>query len=313
MRATLRSMKRAESARAAIASLGAPHLDDLTFVQADLSADAGWSAAMAGVSQVYHVASPFPMTMPKDENDVIIPAREGVKRVLTAAVSAGVKRLVMTAAFGDVAMGYDKSHNDHVYTERDWSNVAPDSKITAYYKSKTLAEQDAWEFATAHPEMELVTMLPVAVLGPVIGPRITGSNSLIESLVKGTMPGYLHFYMPIVDVRDLVSAHILAMTTPAAAGQRFIISNGQALSFKGIGTILANGVTAPMKLPRVTLPNWAIYLLAPFNGQASDVIPELDVRRQMSSQHAADVLHWHPQYTVADTIVATANSILALS
>ena len=311
VRATLRSMKRQDAARKAIQSLGVESTDQLSFVEADLSSDDGWADAMSGIKQVYHVASPFPMTQPKDEMEVIKPAREGVHRVLSAALKAGVKRIVMTAAFGDVAMGYSKARNNHLYTEADWSNLGPDSVITAYYKSKTLAEQDAWAFVKAHPELELVTILPVAVLGPVIGNRITGSNELIESLVKGNMPGYIDYYIPVIDVRDLIEAHVLAMSTPAAAGQRFIISNEPTMSFKQIGGILADGVDEPMKLPKISLPNWTLHLLAPFNGQAKDAIPELGVARKFTSKHAHEVFNWHPPYSAREPIVASAKSILA--
>jgi nucleoside-diphosphate-sugar epimerase len=140
---------------------------------------------------------------------------KGPLRVLRAARDAGVKRVVLTSAFH--AVGYGHPHTDHVFTEDDWS-VLDGPGTSTYGKSKTLAERAAWDFVAAEGgSLELATILPVAVMGPVMGKAISGANHIISRSLDRSMPGYPHLWIPIVDVRDVARAHILAMTTPGAA------------------------------------------------------------------------------------------------
>ena len=78
----------------------------LTFVEAELTRDAGWAEAVAGCEFVLHMASPFPVKAPRDENELIVPAREGTVRVLRAAREAGVKRVVVTSSFAAIGYGH---------------------------------------------------------------------------------------------------------------------------------------------------------------------------------------------------------------
>ena len=147
---------------------------------------------------------------------MIVPARDGALRVLRAARDAGVKRVVLTSAFH--AVGFGHPHTDHVFTEADWS-VIDGPGVDAYGKSKILAERAAWDFMAAEGgSTELVTMLPVAVMGPVMARRSPAQTTLIQRCLDGQMPGYPNMYIPIVDVRDVAGAHVAAMTAPSAAG-----------------------------------------------------------------------------------------------
>ena len=105
VRTTVRSPAREASVRATLKSAGADPGAALAFAAADLMSDAGWADAAAGCDYVLHVASPFPLTVPKDENELIVPAREGALRVLRAARDAGVKRVVLTSSFAAVGYG----------------------------------------------------------------------------------------------------------------------------------------------------------------------------------------------------------------
>ncbi|MFK5121452.1 NAD-dependent epimerase/dehydratase family protein, partial [Klebsiella pneumoniae] len=84
-------------------------------------ADAGWTAASTGVDYVLHVASPFPPAGVTNEDDIIVPARDGTLRVLRAARDAGVRRVVVTSSFA--AVGYGAEPRD-LYTEDDWTDPA---------------------------------------------------------------------------------------------------------------------------------------------------------------------------------------------
>ena len=105
VRATVRSLKREGDVRAMLKEGGVEAGDRLSFVAADLEHDAGWPQAVAGCEYVLHVASPFPLSIPKHEDELIVPAREGSLRVLRASRDAGVKRVVLTSSFAAIGYG----------------------------------------------------------------------------------------------------------------------------------------------------------------------------------------------------------------
>src|SRR5438270_6409410 len=166
VRTTVRNLKREADVRSMLQQGGVDAGDRLSFVAADLERDAGWSAAVAGCDYVLHVASPFPANVPKDENELIIPAREGALRVLRAARDAGVKRVVLTSSFA--AIGYGQTPQAAPFNETNWTD--PNSPgVSAYAKSKTLAERAAWDFVAQQGErLELSVVNPVGVFGPVL-------------------------------------------------------------------------------------------------------------------------------------------------
>ena len=209
VRTTVRSPEREATVRE---QLGAENAEALSFVTADLMADAGWADAVSGCDFVLHVASPFPLGPPKHEDDLIVPAREGALRVLEAARDARVKRVVMTSSFA--AIGYGTSPRDTPFSEEDWTNPDGDG-VSAYVKSKTLAERAAWDFiASEGGGLELSVVNPVGVFGPVLGPDFSTSIQLVKRLLDGAMPGIPRVAYGIVDVRDVADLHRRAMTDP---------------------------------------------------------------------------------------------------
>ena len=171
--------------------------------------------------------------MPKDENDLIAPARDGALRVLKAARDAGVKRVVLTSSFAAIGYGAPKDRTA-AFTEEDWTNLK-DPTVQPYQKSKTIAERAAWDFiAREGGGLELAVVNPVLVLGPVLGPDVSSSILLIKRLLDGAMPGCPDIWFGTVDVRDVADLHLRAMTDPAANGERFIATSGDFLSIRQI-------------------------------------------------------------------------------
>ncbi|KDE98729.1 epimerase [Mycolicibacterium aromaticivorans JS19b1 = JCM 16368] len=308
VRTTLRSLTGEANVRSVLGEAGMVNGQNLAFTEADLTGDAGWAEATAGIEYVLHVASPVQPGHVADENDLIVPAREGTLRVLRAARDAGVTRVVLTSAFHAVSWGHP--HDDHVFTERDWT-IVDGSGVDAYGKSKTLAERSAWEFVqTSGGRMELTTMLPVAVMGPVLGHKLSGSNHLIQRILNGDMPGFPHLFFPIVDVRDVAKAHILAMTNPAVGGERFLLSNGPAVEMKDIGALIRSRFgPAAKKVPRRTLPDVVVRVGALFNPELKSLVPELGYRKNSSNEKARKILGWAPR-DPEDAIVAAAESMI---
>ncbi|WP_432825660.1 SDR family oxidoreductase [Dactylosporangium sp. CA-092794] len=309
VRATVRSLDREAAVREVLTEAGMVNGDALSFAAADLTGDAGWADAVAGVDFVLHVASPVMPGHVDNPDDVIVPAREGTLRVLRAAHDAGVKRVVLTSAFH--AVGWGHPHDDHVFTEDDWTVVgAPD--VDAYGEAKTVAERAAWDFIRSEGSpTELVTVLPVAVMGPGMGHQVSGSNNIIRRLLDGDIPGYPNLYFPIVDVRDVAAGHILAMTTKDAAGQRFLLSNGPAVPFKEIGALIRAHVgTAAANVPTRTIPDLAVKAGARFNAQMREIASDLGYSRKTSNEKARRVLGWKPRGP-EEAIVAAAQSLVA--
>src|ERR1700729_2130831 len=200
-RTTVRDLKREGEARAMLRQGGAGDVGErLTFVRADLSADAGWAEAVRGCDTVLHVASPFPVTVPRDENELIVPARDGALRVLKAARDAGVKRVVLTSSF--VAVGYGAPKNrTAVFTEGDWTNLN-DPSVQPYGKSKTIAERAAWDFmAREGGQLELAVVNPTLIFGPVLGSDTSASIVLVKRLLDGSLPGCPDLWFGVVEGR----------------------------------------------------------------------------------------------------------------
>lgn len=307
VRATIRSLAKEAAARAVLQAAGMDPDARLSFVAADLLSDDGWADAVAGVDHILHVASPVQPGHVANEDDLIIPARDGALRVLRAARDAGVRRVVLTSAFHAVSWGHP--HTNHVFTEADWT-ILEGPGVDAYGKSKTLSEQAAWAFMAAEGgDMELTTLLPVAVMGPIMGKEISGANHIIQRMLSGGMPAFPQLYIPIVDVRDVATAHTLAMTHPAAAGERFLLSNGRALSLKEIGGILkAELGEAAARVPTRQIPNLVLRLAALSNAELRPFVPDLGYAKKTSNAKAERLLGWTPR-GAREAIIAAGQTI----
>ncbi len=287
----------------------------LSFFAADLERDAGWPEAVAGCEYVLHVASPFPATVPKNEDELIVPARAGAIRVLRAARDAGVKRVVLTSSFA--AIGYGHKPQAEPFDETDWTDVNGEG-VTAYVKSKTLAERAAWDFVKREGQnkdggrLGLSVVNPVGVFGPVLGPDYSTSILIVQRLLDGAVPGLPKLYFGVVDVRDVAALHLRAMTHPAANGERFLAIAGHFLSTLEIAKILkARLGPAAKRVPTRQLPNFVIRLAALRDRAVKQIVPELGKKKNATSEKAKSMLGWSPR-SREESIIAAAESLLRL-
>jgi nucleoside-diphosphate-sugar epimerase len=310
VRTTVRNLSREPGVRAMLKQGGAEPGERLTFVAADLTSDTNWPQAVAGCEFVLHVASPFPPALPKHEDELIVPAREGALRVLRAARDAGVKRVVLTSSFA--AIGYGHHGQTKPFDETSWTNPNA-SDVQPYVKSKTLAERSAWDFMAAEGgSLELAVVNPVAVFGPVLGPDYSTSVLLVQRLMDGALPGCPKIYFGAVDVRDVADMHLRAMTNPAAKGQRFLCISGDFMSMLDIATVLKRNLGPRAKrVPTRQLPNWLVRLASLRDPAVKQVLPELGKTKNATNEKARRMLGWQPR-TNEEAIVATAESLLAL-
>ena len=295
---TVRSVAKSEGTRAALAAV--TNVDRLSFAIADLTSDDGWDAAMAGCTFVCHVASPFILAEPKDENVMIGPAVAGTTRVLTAAKRAGVRRVVVTSSIVSISAGKPSGR----YGTDSWSDTSAD--IGAYAKSKTLAERAAWEIA-ADGAFELVAINPGFILGPPLGETGEGtSEALLSDLIGGKMPMVPDIAMGMVDVRDVAALQVAALTAPGANGHRFIASTAEPVEMSHLATVVrAAGFT---KAPRIKAPNFMIKTMALFDRSVRAMVPQLGVRVAYDNQATFDVLGWVPT-PIETTVVEMATAI----
>jgi nucleoside-diphosphate-sugar epimerase len=304
VRTTVRSLSREAEVREMVGD------GPLEVVSADLTEDAGWAEAVAGCDAVLHVASPFPLGQPKHEDELIVPARDGALRVLRAAREAGARRVVLTSSFA--AIGYGHGDTDKVYDETSWTDVDGPG-VSAYAKSKTIAERAAWDFVGDNggsPELAVVN--PVAVLGPLLGPDPSTSIELVKRLIDGSMPGTPKVAYGLVDVRDVADLHVRAMTAPEAAGERFLAIGEDFRWISETADWLREDLPdRAKKIPKRQLPNVLVRAAALFDGSLRQLTPELGVRKRATNEKARRLLGWSPRGD-REAVAATAESLLAL-
>jgi len=281
---TIRSRAKADSTRIAIAKV-AP-VDRLSFVEADLSSDRGWAYAMKGCTYVMHVASPFLLAEPKDENEIITTAVEGTKRVMHAAQQASVKRLVLTSSTFAMIAGKDSGR----YGSDAWSDTT--ASIGAYAKSKTLAERAAWAAAKGG-DMELSVINPGAVFGPSLGAKLDGQSvAMMADMITGKMPMIPDMAMGMVDVRDVARLHVEAMTAAGAAGKRFIAASAEPVEMATVARVLRDaGYT---KVPSLRAPTMLLEIMGLFDNEVKGMLPFIGKAAAFTNEATFDVLQWQP-------------------
>ncbi len=284
----------------------------LKVFEAELMSDAGWAEANAGCTHVAHVASPLSTRTPKDENDMIVPAREGTLRALRFAKAAGVKRFVQTSSIAAIA--YGRSEKEYTVTEADWTNV-DDPDVTPYAKSKTIAERAARDWVAAEGakdghSLEFVSVNPVLVLGPVDSSDFSPSVEPIKLLLNGSVPRAPDIGFGVVDTRDVADLHVRCLEQPGLGGERFIAA-GKFMKMIDVADALRAGL-GPLntrKAPRKTMPSWMASLFMLINAEFRSIKNEIGKVRHSDASHAEKVLGWKTR-PVEESIVDCGRSLI---
>jgi len=287
VRTTIRSESRKQEVLEAMKKHSS-NCENLEFYIADLLKDDGWKEAVEGSKYVLHVASPFFLGEPENEDVFIKPAVEGTLRVLKACANADVQKVVLTSSFA--AVGYGHPREKEVYTEEDWSRV--DGEISAYAKSKTLAEKAAWEFVENLEEskkFDLTVINPVAVTGPMLTSDIGSSNDFLLKLISGSMPACPKIHMGYIDVRDVAKAHIFSMTEEKTNGERIIVSENE-MFFAEVGKTLNEA--GFKKSPTKELPNFLVKIMSFFVGELKTLLTALDRKGDIDKTKAERFFNW---------------------
>lgn len=284
---TLRNLERKNSVEDII-NKHSSNTQLLSFREIDLeSSEKEWVGVMENVDYVIHIASPFPTTLPKTDNEIVTPAKQGTLNVLKAATQSKVKKVIITSSSGAVVYGKKKIG---LFTEEDWTDVSNYDDTTPYFRSKTIAEQAAWHYVGTTPNApELVTILPGAILGPILENDFGTSANLVKKLLDGSMPAMPKIGYELVDVRSVASAFILAVENEKANGNRFLCANGF-LTFSDIANILREKYPE-RKIPKSTLPDFVVKLFSNIDKETKPILNDLNTKRQIDNSKIKTTLH----------------------
>ena len=281
---TLRSKSREEEVRS---SLKKANLSDanLSLYECDLMTDDGWEKAIDGCDYVLHIASPFINGLPDHEDDLIKPALTGTQRILRlSAANPQIKKIIITSSFAAVG---DTFNGQTVFNESDWSDPN-NNKISAYNKSKTLAEKSAWDFMESNPSFKLTVINPVGVIGPMLSDDIGISNLFVKKILDGSTPGNPGLHIGFVDVRDVARAHVDSIKNEKSDNRRIILSKDE-IWVSELSEILRN---LGYKAPKRNIPKWLISVLSLFDKQLGGLIPMIGKVRNIESSIFSEVFDW---------------------
>jgi len=283
-------------------------LKNLTFAHCDLTKSEGWSEAMKSCDAIIHVASPFNLELPKHEDDLIIPARNGVKHVFEAAIQNNIHRIVQTSSIAAIMYGHESGKTN--FDETNWTDVNG-SMVSPYTKSKTLAEKLVWEFVQNNPQLKVTTINPGFILGPILGKDPGTSAAVVLKMMKGEYPGVPQLGFPTVDVRDVVELHFKALESEAAIGQRYAAVS-ESIWFKEIAQFVLDAQPSyNKKVKAKELPNWFMKIFALFEKSTRMIIPELGFKAIVSNEKAKQQLGFAPR-SAKEAVMATANALVEM-
>jgi nucleoside-diphosphate-sugar epimerase len=277
--------------------------DRLEVFEADLLSDDGWADAVSGCEAVLHVASPFPIGVPKDKNELVVPAREGTLRALRFANSVGIKRFIQTSSAAAIAYGHpEKDQFDHT----DWTNL--DADVPPYIESKTVAERAARDWVAENaPDMVFCSINPVAVFGPVYDADVSTSIEIVKKVIDGSIPLIPNMGICVTDVRDVAEAHVRALEAPAdkVRGERFPTSEKFMWIREMADTVRARVPEHAGKVPSRPMPDWLVRFLGLFMDEMKQIKGEIGNIRDVSGKHTEAVLGFTfipAEQTIEDTV-----------
>ena len=304
---TMRSLDREDEIQAIIHK-HAGQTGALELAEADLLDDAIWSQLTAEKDYVMHIASPFPRTLPKNDEELVRPAKEGTLNILRSASRNGVKKVVLTSSTGAVYMGQKPGQRRRTFNEEDWTDPTNLKDTTPYFRSKTIAERAAWDFMENESHgMQMAVICPSLILGPILEKDFGTSANVVIKILQGAMPAVPKIGFGVVDVRSVADLHILAMEQDAANGQRFIGTAGYR-TFKEIAKVL-KGAYPKRKIPQGELPDFIVRLVSNFDTSLKPILVGLGSRRELDFSKAVNTLSWKP-ISPDQAILACAESVL---
>ena len=264
--------------------------EKLSFVELDLLKDDGWNEAAKGCRYIFHVASPFPMKVSSNRENLLPVAVDGTLRVLNAGLNAGVEQIIKTSSI--VAM-FRKPNRTNPYTfgENDWSDENWIEGVSDYFLSKTKAEKAAWRLMESKGlKNKLTTINPGGVFGDALDKKGGTSIEYIRQFMKGKFPGAPKFAVLISDVKDIAKAHVACIGNKKVGGRRLIVGK-DVKRLVELSQIIAEAMPEyKKKLPTKELPNLMVKLISYIDSSAKTMIPDLGIMMQTDTSYAEEIL-----------------------
>ena len=264
--------------------------EKLSFVELDLLKDDGWNEAAKGCRYIFHVASPFPMKVSSNRENLLPVAVDGTLRVLNAGLNAGVEQIIKTSSI--VAM-FRKPNRTNPYTfgENDWSDENWIEGVSDYFLSKTKAEKAAWRLMESKGlKNKLTTINPGGVFGDALDKKGGTSIEYIRQFMKGKFPGAPKFAVLISDVKDIAKAHVACIGNNKVGGRRLIVGK-DVKRLVELSQLIAEAMPEyKKKLPTKELPNLMVKLISYVDSSAKTMIPDLGIMMQTDTSYAEEIL-----------------------
>ena len=264
--------------------------EKLSFVELDLLKDDGWNEAAKGCRYIFHVASPFPMKVSSNRENLLPVAVDGTLRVLNAGLNAGVEQIIKTSSI--VAM-FRKPNRTNPYTfgENDWSDENWIEGVSDYFLSKTKAEKAAWSLMESKGlKNKLTTINPGGVFGDALDKKGGTSIEYIRQFMKGKFPGAPKFAVLISDVKDIAKAHVACIGNNKVGGRRLIVGK-EVKKLVELSQLMAEAMPEyAKKLPKKELPNFMVKLISYLDSSAKTMIPDLGILMQTDTTYAEELL-----------------------
>lgn len=303
---SLRNLKR-KSEIIGILGKHTDNIQNLIFVEGDITNPEPWQEITKGLDYIIHSASPLPEVMPKNDDELIIPAKNGTLNILNAALKNSVQKVVVTSSMAAIVYGKNSSTKKNLYSEEDWTDETNHKDTNAYYRSKTIAEKAVWDFYKLNKDkIQITTINPSAILGPILKKETSASVNIVKKVLDGSTPAIPKIGLEVVDVRDVAKLHILAMENNNANGERFLCAAGF-LNFKQIADILREEYPNK-KIPKKILPNFLTRFISNFEKALKPILIDLDIERKVDNSKAKSILGWSPR-TPKEAVLACAESL----
>ena len=264
--------------------------EKLSFVELDLLKDDGWNEAAKGCRYIFHVASPFPMKVSSNRENLLPVAVDGTLRVLNAGLNAGVEQIIKTSSI--VAMFRKPNRtNPYRFGENDWSDENWIEGVSDYFLSKTKAEKAAWRLMESKGlKNKLTTINPGGVFGDALDKKGGTSIEYIRQFMKGKFPGAPKFAVLISDVKDIAKAHVACIGNNKVGGRRLIVGK-DVKRLVELSQLIAEAMPEyKKKLPTKELPNLMVKLISYIDSSAKTMIPDLGIMMQTDTSYAEEIL-----------------------
>lgn len=218
-----------------------PDIDNISFVQGDLTDKNSLREGMSGCDSVINIAGHYTFWEP-DQKIYSKINIDGTRNVMECALEAGIKKVVHVSTAGIFGKPKEEPFNEE-------SSVGPD-RYSEYFRTKYEGERIAWDLFEKKG-LPLVVIYPVCVLG---AGDTKASGRYIKDLINQKLPAsvFKDGIFSFVYVKDVAQAIVNALIKENNIGEKYIIGNYR-YKWGEINKMV--GEISGVPLPKLSLPD----------------------------------------------------------